>query len=314
MEIGSRQAPASPGGGELNVYGAIASNRRRTVLLIAFFVVLTTALGYLLGEIFWPGSGLYVVPLAFAIAAVAAAASYYAGDRVVLGLAHAVEVDEAGAPELFHVVDALATGAGIPRPRIFIVEDHSPNAFATGRDPTHASIAVTSGLLTKLNRSELEGVIAHELSHVRNRDTRLMLVVAVLLGMAALISDLMLRSLWFGGGRRSRQQGAIGLVLLVAGLVLAILAPIIAQLVRLAISRQREYLADASGALLTRYPVALASALRKIASDPTSLSTANQATAPLYFANPLEKRHRWLDSAFDTHPPIEDRIRRLESM
>ena len=260
------------------------------------------------------GGGLVALPFALGLAAVASAGAYFAGDAVVLGTSRAREVSERDEPVLHHVVDALAIGAGIPKPRLYVIEDTAPNAFATGRDPKHASVAVTRGLLAKLDRTELEGVLAHELSHVRDEDTRLLLVVAVLLGMAALLADWVLRATWWGGGRReSRRGGGAGLIVL-AGLLLAILAPLLAQAIRFAISRQREYLADAAGALLTRYPPGLANALRKIAGDAEALEAANKATAPLYFVNPLKDAPRFLDHLFDTHPPIEERIRRLEAM
>ncbi|TMC38897.1 MAG: zinc metalloprotease HtpX, partial [Chloroflexi bacterium] len=203
--------------------------------------------------------------------------------------------------------------AGIPKPKVYVIEDSAPNAFATGRDPKHSSVAVTRGLLTKLDRNELQGVLAHELSHVRNFDIRVMLIVAVLLGMVALISDWIFRSMFWGGRGRDRDRGG-NPILLVVAIVLAILTPIIAQLIQLAVSRRREYLADASGALLTRYPAGLANALRKIAADKDALEVANKATAPLYIANPLHDEPRFLDGLFDTHPPIQERIKRLEAM
>lgn len=292
----------------LNIYSAIAANRRRSILLVALFVIVVGALGYVLGELYARGAGVLLLPLAVLIAIAMAAGSYFAGDKIVLSLSKAREVNEAEQPVLHHVASALATGAGLPMPRLYVIDDPAPNAFATGRDPKHASMAVTSGLLAKLDRTELEGVIAHELSHVRNYDIRFMLLVTVLVGMAALLSNWMLRSMWWGGRGRRRDSG--GAILLVVGLVLAIVAPVVVQLIRFAVSRQREYLADAAGALLTRYPPGLASALRKIAADPTRLQTANQASAPLYIANPFKNAGRW----FDSHPPIEDRIRRLESM
>lgn len=292
----------------LNVYSAIAANRRRSVLLVALFVIVVGALGYVLGELYAQGAGLLLLPLAVLIAIASAAGSYFAGDQIVLGLSKAKEVSEAEQPLLHHVASALAAGAGLPMPRLYIIDDPAPNAFATGRDPQHASIAVTSGLLAKLDRTELEGVLAHELSHVRNYDIRFMLLVTVLVGMAALVSNWILQSMrWGGRGRRRDRAGAI---LLVVGLFLAIVTPVVVQLTRFAVSRQREYLADAAGALLTRYPPGLASALRRIAADPQSLKVANRASAPLYIANPFKNASRW----FDTHPPIEDRIRRLESM
>jgi heat shock protein HtpX len=297
----------------LNVYSEIAANRRRTALLMAAFVVVVAALAYVLGELYVRGAGLVVVPLALVLAGAWATTSYLAGDRLVLGVSRARPVTEAEAPELHHVVEALAIGAGIPKPAVYVMEDDAPNAFATGRDPAHASIAVTTGLLHQMDRSELEGVVAHELSHVRNYDTRLMLVAVVLVGVVALVSDLLLRSFLWGGRGRDRSGGG-GLVLVLVGLVAAIVAPLAAQVLRMAISRQREYLADASGALLTRYPPGLARALRKIQADRHSLGAANKGTAALYIANPLKDRPRLLDGLFDTHPPLEERIRRLEEM
>lgn len=296
----------------LNVYSAIAANRRRTVLLMASFVVVVTGLAYVLGEVFARGAGLVVVPLALVLTGAWAATSYFAGDRLVLGVSKARAVSQDEAPELHHVVEALAIGAGIPKPEVYVIDDDAPNALATGRDPTHASIAVTTGLLRRLDRTELEGVVAHELSHVRNYDTRLVLVTIVLVGVVVLVSDVLLRSfLW---GRRGGDRGGAGVWLVLIGLAAAVLAPLAAQVIRMAISRQREYLADASGALLTRYPPALASALRKIAADPRGVESANSGTAALYFANPLKDGRRFLSGLLDTHPPIEDRIRRLEEM
>jgi heat shock protein HtpX len=292
----------------LNVYSAIAANRRRSVLLVGIFIVVVGALGYVLGELYAQGAGLLLMALAALLAIGSAAGSYFAGDRVVLGLSRAREVSDSEQPVLYHVASALATGAGLPLPRLYVIDDPAPNAFATGRDPAHASIAVTSGLLAKLDRTELEGVLAHEMSHVRNYDIRFMLLVTVLVGMAALVSNWLLQSMWWGG--RGRRRDNTGAILLVVGLILAIVTPLAVQLIRFAVARQREYLADAAGALLTRYPPGLASALRKIAADPQVLKSANSASAPLYISNPLKNASRW----FDTHPPIEERIRRLESM
>ncbi len=284
------------------------------MLLIAVFIVFVAALGYLLGEVWYPGGGIAILPFAALFASGSALFSYYAGDQVILGQSQARELQPAEEPELRHVVEGLAIGLGLPAPKLYVIEDSAPNAFATGRDPAHSSVVVTRGLLDKMERQELEGVIAHEMSHVGNRDIRVMLLVAVLAGTVALIADWILRSMWWGGGRRSRDRGGGGGILLVVGLVLAILTPVIATLIQLAVSRQREYLADASGALLTRYPAGLASALRKIAGDPEPLEAANKATAALYIANPLKDRPAFLDHLFDTHPPIEERIRRLEAM
>ncbi|TMF56643.1 MAG: zinc metalloprotease HtpX [Chloroflexi bacterium] len=303
-----------PAAAHVNVYDEIAGNRWRTWLLVGLFVAIVALLGYVLGEVWFGGNGgLFVLPFALAIASISGLTSYFAGDKIVLGMSQAHEVSEQQEPQLHHVVEELVIGAGIPKPKIYVIEDSAPNAFATGRDPKHSSVAVTRGLLTKLDRTELQGVIAHELSHVRNFDIRLMLIVAVLLGMAALLSDWIFRSMFWGGRGRDRDRGGNPILLIVA-LVLAVLTPIIAQLIQLAVSRQREYMADASGALLTRYPAGLANALRKIAADKDALEVANKATAPLYIANPLHDEPRFLDGLFDTHPPIQERIKRLEAM
>jgi heat shock protein HtpX len=297
----------------LSIYDAIAANRVRTVVLVAVFVALAALLGYVFGEILAPGAGLAVLPFAGALATGSSLVTYFAGDRLILAQSGAKEVTGTEEPELRHVVEALAIGLGVPVPKLYVIDDTAPNAFATGRDPKHASIAVTRGLLDKMDRTELEGVLAHEMSHVGNHDIRVMLLVAVLVGTVALLADWILRAMWYGGRRRERDRGGGG-ILLIVGLVLAVLTPIIASLIQLAVSRQREYLADASGALLTRYPPGLASALRKIAADPEPLEVANKATAALYIANPLKDRPTFLDGLFDTHPPIAERVRRLEAM
>jgi heat shock protein HtpX len=245
----------------LNIYEAVTANRWRTIALVTVFTGIITALGFAVGEVFAPGSGLAMVPAALGLSGVSATASYFAGDKLVLAQSHARELTANEEPQLRNIVETLSIGLGIDPPRIHLIDDSAPNAFATGRDPKHASIAVTRGLLDKLDRTETEGVIAHELSHVVNRDIRVMLLVTVLVGTVALLSDWMLRSFAWGGGRRGRDRGGGGLVLVIA-LVLAVLTPIVATLIHLAVSRQREYLADASGALLTRYPPGLASALR----------------------------------------------------
>jgi heat shock protein HtpX len=301
----------------ISIYDAADANRRKTLFLIALFIVIVVALGWLLGELYLEGGGLVAIPFALAASGIWAATSYFAGDQIVLRMSGAREVSEREEPVFHHVVDALTIGAGLPKPKLYVIDDGAPNAFATGRDPRRASVAVTSGLLEKLDRTELEGVLAHELMHIGNYDTRVLIVVAVLLGVAALLSDLILRTVLRGGGRaRGRRESGGGalVILLVVGLVLAILMPVVAQLIRFAISREREFLADASGALLTRYPPGLASALRKIAGDPEPLEVANKATESMYFANPLKDAPRFLDGLFDTHPPVQERIRRLEAM
>jgi heat shock protein HtpX len=298
----------------LNIYDAVAANRWRTVALVTVFTGILIALGYVVGEVFAPGGGIAMVPAALGLSGVSATASYFAGDKLVLAQSQARELKPGEEPQLRNVVETLSIGLGIPPPRIHLIDDTAPNAFATGRDPKHASIAVTRGLLDKLDRTELEGVIAHELSHVGNHDIRVMLLVTVLVGTIALLSDWMLRSFAWGGGRRGRDRGGGGGIVLIIAIALAILTPIVAMLIQLAVSRQREYLADASGALLTRYPPGLASALRKISADKEALEVANKATASLYFANPLKDAPRAMDGLFDTHPPIAERIRRLEAM
>ena len=299
----------------VSMYDAQAQNRWRTVLLIFFFTAIVVALAFVFGDILGGGTsaGVGLVPLAIAFSAGSSLFSYFAGDKLVLAQSRAREVPEGDEKVFRDVVETLALGLGIPTPRLYVIEDPAPNAFATGRDPKHASVAVTRGLLDTMERSELEGVIAHELSHVGNRDIRVMLLVTVLVGTVALLSDWLLRSMWWGGRSRDRNNSGGGILLLV-GVVLAILTPIIATLIQLAVSRQREYLADASGAFLTRYPEGLASALRKIAADQQVLSVANKATASLYIANPLKDHPFQFDGLFDTHPPIEERIKRLEAM
>ncbi len=298
----------------LSVYDAIGANRVRTILLVAVFIGLVAALGYVLGEVAAPGYGPAVLPFAALFAGGSALVSYYAGDRMLLAQSQARPLGPNDEPVLRHVTEELAIGLGLSSPALYVIEDTAPNAFATGRDPQRASVVVTRGLLDKMDRQELEGVIAHEMSHVGNRDIRVMLLVAVLVGTVALVADWILRAMFWGRGGRDRDRGSGTAILLVIGLVLAILTPLIASLIQLAVSRQREYLADASGALLTRYPPGLISALRKISADTEPLEVANKATAALYIANPLHDRPTFLDGLFDTHPPIAERIRRLEAM
>jgi heat shock protein HtpX len=308
--VSSADSPA-----RLSIYDAASANRWRTVVLIAAFTALIAVLGYFVGEYFAPGGGLAALPFAFALAIGSGLASYFAGDKIILAQSQARELGPNEETQLHNVVETLAIGLGIPTPKLYVIEDSAPNAFATGRDPQHASVAVTRGLLDKMDRTELEGVIAHELSHVGNRDIRVMLLVTILVGTVALLADWMWRSFfWTRGGRRDRSSGGGAAIIAVIAIALAVLTPIIATLIQLAVSRQREYLADASGALLTRYPEGLANALRKIAADPEPLEAANKATASLYIANPLKDAPAFFDHLFDTHPPIEERIRRLEAM
>ena len=294
------------------MFDQINANKWKSVLLILVFMIMITALGYLFSyETRFP----YVLPLAVIIAIVTSVGSYYYSDTIVLQMSQARAVTKDEYPHLVNSVEGLAIAAGLPLPRIYVIDDSAPNAFATGRDPEHAAIAVTTGLLDKLDRTELEGVIAHEMSHIKDYDIRLMALVAVLAGTVVLISDWLLRSFWFGGRRDDddRDSGNSGLMMILA-LAAAILAPIAATLIQLAVSRNREFLADAQGAALSRYPAGLANALRKISADPEPLEAANKATAHMYICNPLHDQGSWLNSLFSTHPPVEERIRRLEAM
>ena len=295
----------------------IAANKRNSLALIAVFLVFIAVFGYVIGYA-WigdPASALFGLGLAFVAGSVSGVVSYYAGDRMVLAASRAREVTHDEVPQLFNVVEEMAIASGLPMPKVYIIEDSAPNAFATGRDPEHASVAVTSGLLEKLNRDELQGVIAHEMSHVGNFDIRYAMLVGVLVGTTVLISDFFLRGLWFGGGRRREGGGGQAqLIMMAIAIVLAIIAPIFARLLQLSISRQREYLADASAVQLTRNPKALADALQKISGDQEVLEVANRATAHLYIVNPIKKFEKRAKGIFSTHPPIEERIKILRSM
>jgi heat shock protein HtpX len=295
----------------------IARNRRNSLLLIAAFLLFVTVFGYVIGYA-WigdPVGAVFGLVLALVIGVVSGLATYYGGDRMVLAASRAREITHEDAPVLFNVVEEMSIAAGLPMPKVYIIEDTAPNAFATGRDPEHASIAVTSGLLQKLDRDELQGVVAHEMSHVGNYDIRYAMLVGVLVGTTVLISDFFLRGLWFGGGgRRSEGGGYAQLIMIVVAILLAILAPLFARLLQLSISRQREYLADASAVRLTRNPGGLASALRKISGDDEVLEAANRATAHLYIANPIKRFEKRSKGLFSTHPPIEERIEILRSM
>ncbi len=244
--------------------------------------------------------------------------AYWYSDKIVLSLSGAKPIEKKDNPELYRVVENLCITAGLPLPKIYIIDSAQPNAFATGRDPNHAVVAVTRGLLEKLERVELEGVIAHELSHIGNKDMLLQTAVVVLVGFIVILTDFFFRiSFWGGfGGRDSREGGQVRIIMILISLALAILAPILAQLIKLAISRRREFLADADGALLTRYPEGLARALEKISTDPNTLKGASNATSHLYIANPLRGKENksWLHKLFMTHPPVEERVRALRSM
>jgi heat shock protein HtpX len=297
----------------------IAVNRRNSLFLIVCFLAFVTVFGYVIGYA-WigdPVGALFGLALAFVVGIISGLATYYGGDRIVLAASRAKEVTHEDAPVLFNVVEEMAIAGGLPMPKVYIIEDSAPNAFATGRDPEHASVAVTSGLLNKLNRDELQGVIAHEMSHVGNYDIRYAMLVGILVGMTVLISDFFLRGLWFGGGRGGRRGGGGGniqLIMVIIAIVLAILAPLFARLLQLSISRQREYLADATAVQLTRNPKGLADALQKISGDREALEAANRATAHLYIVNPIKRFEKRSKGLFSTHPPIEERIKVLRAM
>jgi heat shock protein HtpX len=301
------------------VYEQIAANRRRTVLLVLGAVVFLGLIGYVIGTI-W-ATGPVGMAIAAGIAVVMSVGSYLAGDRIVLASARAKEVSPEEEPRLHNIVEGLAIAAGVPKPRVYIVPEQAPNAFATGRDPQHSSVAVTQGLLQIMNRVELEGVIGHELSHVMDRDILVGTVVATLVGAAVLLSEFFMRS-WLWGGFRGRRGndssgGGLELVIFALGFVLLVIAPIAGQIIKLAVSRNREYLADAQGALLTRYPPGLISALKKIEAAPHAMHAANNATAHLWFDQPSRVQGEstsTMEKLFSTHPPIAERIRRLEEM
>lgn len=296
------------------MYAQITANVWKSVFLVIVFIAIIGGLGYLFTEV--TGYG-WILPLAVVVAVVGSIGSYYYSDQIVLSMSQARPADEQEHAFLINTVQGLALAAGIPVPRIYVIDDTAPNAFATGRDPKHAVLCVTTGLMQKMNRVELEGVVGHEMAHIKDYDIRFMALVAILAGTIVLVSDWLLRSMWWGGGRRrddDEREGGNNPIVLVIAIVAAILAPIIATLIQLAVSRKREYLADAEGSLLTRYPDGLASALEKIAADEEPLEAANKATAHLYIYNPLRQHGGVLNSLFSTHPPIEERVRRLRAM
>ncbi|MBI2658067.1 M48 family metallopeptidase [Candidatus Woesearchaeota archaeon] len=296
------------------LYDHISSNKRKSIILILFFFIIIGLLGYAFGLYF--GDVYIGVAFAVIISTIMTLISFYSGDKMILGMSHAVPADRKKYPHLVNTVEGLAIAAGIQAPKIYVIDDTAINAFATGRDPKHASVTVTTGALSRLKREELEGVIAHELSHIRNYDIRMMMFVVVLVGVIALLSDMFLRSMFYGKGRRnSKGGGIVAAVIIIIGLVLAVLSPLIAQLIKLAVSRKREFLADADGALLSRNPSGLANALRKIKNDKEPLvEAANKATAHLFIENPLRTFGGRINVLFATHPDINERIKRLEGL
>lgn len=295
------------------IYTHQSENVAKTWVLVGVFLAIVLAIGSFFSY-YYQSPGILTIAIVFAV--VMNVASFWYSDKIALSLAHAVPADPAQYPELHHIVENLAITAGLPKPKVYILPEAAPNAFATGRNAAHASVAVTQGLLQMLDRTELEGVIAHELSHIGNKDILLQSVVAVLVGFIAILADLFRRSLFFGGMRgRDNREGNGGSILAIVGIVFIVLSPIIATLIQLAISRSRESLADASGALLTRYPEGLANALRKIESYKAPMRYASNATAHMYISNPFgSKAFSGLANLFMTHPPIEKRIKDLEDM
>jgi heat shock protein HtpX len=291
------------------IYTQQSKNVRKTWILMASFLIIVIAIGYLFSYSYNNPNILYIA-VAFSIGM--NIFSYWNSDKIALKMSGAIPADPSQFRELHNIVENLAITAGLPKPRVFIINDEAPNAFATGRNKEHAAVAVTTGLLHILDRNELEGVLAHELSHIGNRDILVSTVAVVLAGFIAILSDMFIRGHIFGGGRRDNEGGSN--VLMIVGIVLAILAPIFATLVQLAISRKREYLADASGALLTRYPDGLANALQKIGAAAQPMHKASKATAHLFISNPFGGAGKKLSALWSTHPPMEDRIRILRNM
>jgi len=297
------------------LYEQVSANKWKSLFMVFIFILFVLGVGYIIGRV-W-GGWYYGVAIAGVIAIVMVLVSYYRSDSVALTLSGAVPVQAGEYIPYRSAVEGLAIAAGIPTPKIYVIDSPSMNAFATGRDPKHASVCATTGLLERMNKQELEGVVAHEVSHVKNYDILLMTITIVLVGTLILLSDIFLRTFWFGGDS-DEGGGEATLILMIIGIALAILAPIIGQLIKLAISRRREYMADANGALLTRYPPGLANALEELQKDEYQLRTANKATAHLFIVQPLKtekgQKGSRFNRMFDTHPPIEDRIARLRQM
>jgi heat shock protein HtpX len=312
----------------------IAENKRNSVLLVLIFCLFTAAVALILAlgviafydpqavaQLRW-GEALLAGSIAAVVAMLFSLIGYYSGDQFILATSGAHRIRHADDPELFNVVEEMAIAAGIPMPRVYLIDDPALNAFATGRDPQHAAVAITSGLRRQLTRDELQGVIAHEISHIRNYDIRLMLLMAVLVGTVVMLSDFFWQIVRRGGfgGRRNRDgksEGGGGLIVLIVSIlavVLALIAPVLAQIIQFAVSRQREYLADASAVELTRYPQGLANALRKLQGEAAVLKSANRGTAHLFIANPIKQFQDRAESVFASHPPLKDRIARLEAL
>ncbi|HLD50963.1 zinc metalloprotease HtpX [candidate division WWE3 bacterium RIFOXYC1_FULL_40_10] len=296
-----------------NIYQNIDSNKRQTFFVVTAFVVVVSALGWFIGEFFTESGGLGLIPFALIFSGVSGLLSYYNSDKIVLSISGAKEVNFDEAPDVHKLVENMSIASGLPKPKVYIIDDTSMNAFATGRDPEHGVICFTTGIIQRLEKRELEGVIAHEMSHIGNYDIRLMSIVSVLVGTITLLADWFTRGRLYRSSNKRNSEGS-GLILLI-GVVFLILSPIIATLIKLALSRNREYLADSTAALITRYPAGLAGALKKLTNDEEILEAANGATAHLYIVSPIRAGiGRGAANLFSTHPPIEERIRRLESM
>ncbi|MBN1940636.1 MAG: M48 family metallopeptidase [Candidatus Diapherotrites archaeon] len=297
----------------MSFYEEIAANRRMTFFLFLIFFIFLFVLGFIVSFIM---ESYIFIPIFGVIAIIYILISYYNSDKIVTAISGANLASEEKYKLLHNVVEEMAIAAGLPKPRVYVIEDTAINAFATGRNPETSVICVTTGCLTRLNRAQLTGVIAHEMSHIRNQDIKVMTMAAILVGLAVLLSDFLLRMFLWGGvsGRSDSKGGGVTVIFIVIGLILAVLTPIIAQVINLSISRKREYLADASAAQITRYPEGLASALEAIGNDKEVLEAANKATAHMYIANPLRGQKILLKSLFSTHPPIQDRIARLRQM
>ncbi len=296
----------------MTLYTQADSNVRKTWILIGVFLVLVICLGWVLSYVF---SASWILPLAVIFSISWSFVSYWKSDSIILSLSHAHPIKREDNLQLYRIVENLAITAGLPMPKLYVINDESPNAFATGRDPQHSVVCVTQGLLNVLEKSELEGVIAHEMSHIGNRDILLSSVVVVLVGIVALLSRFFIRGSFFGGRSRNNDRGGLGLIVIIIGIVMSLLAPLAAMLLQLSISRKREFLADASGALLTRYPDGLARALAKISQDPHPLKTASNATRSLFISDPFRKKNeKWFTRLWMTHPPVEERIKNLQEM
>lgn len=297
------------------VYSEISANKRRTWFLLFFFLLFVIFLGWVFANVL---DRYWILPAAIIFAVFQAFISYWWSDKITLAISTAKPIGHDKNPEIYHIVENLCITAGLPVPKIYVINDSAPNAFATGRDPDHAAICFTTGILEKLDKTELEGVAAHELSHIGNYDIRLMTIIVVLVGVVTLLADWFLRISFLGGHDDNRDRGQLGIILLIAGIVFAIISPIVAMIIQLALSRRREYLSDASAVLLTRYPEGLARALEKISADREPLEAANKATAHLYIASPFKGKKKdargWLSGLFETHPPVAERVRRLREM